>query len=560
MKRIIKSTGKLLAGLSAAAGLLTLTPFFALNAAARTEQTLIGYAGDITQDLQVDINDVVEMQNYLTSDSGYFHTDCMDYADLCEDGVLDARDLTLLKRLLLERKEPLPLFREIEIPEEPISPPIRAVKPTLGSVGEQKILMVSVEFPDCKNEKDYTREEIFDIAFGPANERSRSYPLESITAYYERSSYGRLHLTGDVYKYTAKKNLKEYEENSDTLVDEIMKALDPEINYNNYDAATDSVLDTLLMALPAAANPDMLYDSPWWPCSYQYSGWKRYDGVRAGNICMGAWPLYDRSGFNSTWVHELGHAMGLPDYYYYENPIGNGDGLPGEAGYAMMDEAMGDMTAFDKLMYGWYTTDNVHIYEGGTQTFRLESSQDAPGCIIIPRGELDGYLSEFFILEYITDTGNNARGFSGKYTYTLFEGSGVRVLHCDSEVCEGWWGPELKWNNYGYYYDNSNLKQRVLRIVDSKHGLFRQGSSISSARSGFQWYDNNGDQKIDPGVIVEINEIKDGFCTITIRDSSDRNAPENTNNQNAEQNGEQDNTNQNNNGWPWGGWGSWGGF
>ena len=100
----------------------------------------------------------------------------------------------------------------------------------------------------------------------------------------------------------------------------------------------------------------------------------------------------------------------------------------------------------------------------------------------------------------------------------------------------------------------------MLRIVDSKHGLFRQGSSISSARSGFQWYDNNGDQKIDPGVIVEINEIKDGFCTITIRNSSDRNAPENTNNQNAEQNGEQDNTNQNNNGWPWGGWGSWGGF
>ena len=553
MKRIATKAGKLLAGLSGAAGLLTLMPFLTLHASARIEQTLIGYAGDVNQDLQVDSIDAEEVLDFLTSGTGALQPECLEYADLSKDEVLDARDLTLLKRLLLERKEPLPLYRETELPdEELIEPPIRAVKPTLGSVGEQKILMVSVEFPDCRNERDYSVEEIYDLAFGPENKKSRSYPLESITAYYERSSYGKLHLTGDVYKYTAAKNLNEYADKPDTLVDEIMKALDSEIDYNNYDSNTDRVLDTFLMAMPIGANPEMDYDSPWWPCSYQYSGWKRYDGIKAGNICMGAWPLYDRSGFNCTWVHELGHAMGLPDYYYYENPIGNGDGLPGEAGFAMMDEAMGDMTAFDKLMYGWYTTADVRLYEGGTQTFRLESSQASPGCIIIPHGDPNGYLSEYFILEYITDKGNNIRGFSGNYTYTLFEGGGVRILHCDAEVCEGWWGPELKWNNYGYYYDNSNLKQRVLRVVGPEDGLFRQGSSVDCASTGFQWYDNSGNQTIDPGMTVEISEIKDGVCTITIREGSSGNVPGSQQDNESEEKNSHSNTD-----WPWGGWGSW---
>ncbi|MBP0966827.1 MAG: hypothetical protein J5722_04260, partial [Oscillospiraceae bacterium] len=343
----------------------------------------------------------------------------------------------------------------------------------------------------------------------------------------------------------AKYPLKTYAEDTDTLVDEVMAALVAEISYTDYDGNADHVLDTFLLSLPAAANPEMDYDSPWWPCSYEYNGRKRFDAVKAGNICMGAWSLDDRAGFNDTWVHELGHAMGLPDYYYYENPIGDGDGLPGEAGFAMMDEAMGDMTAFDRLMYGWYAEDEVHVYEGGTQTYVLESAQSAPGCILIPRGDLNGYLSEYFILEYVTDTGNNTRGFSGSYVYDMFEGGGLRILHCDAEVCEGWWGPELKWNNYGRYYDSSNLKQRVLRLVDSDHGLFRKGSSIDCARAGFQWYDNDGRLTVDPGMTVEITDIGNGKCTVTIREGSSGNVAETW--QSGGQTGGQTG------GWPWGG-------
>ena len=309
--------GKLLASLVSAAGILAVMPFTALNASARIEQTLIGYYGDITEDLQVDAADAGILRDYLLFETGMLTTNNTEYADLDKNDIVDARDLTILKRQLLEQKEPLPLYQETEVPEETVKElipaPIRAVQPTLKSVGEQKILMVSVEFPDCKNERDYSVEEISDLAFGPENTDSDAYPLESITAFYERSSYNRLHLTGDVYKYTTKYSLNAYNNLSDKLVDEVMKALNEQINYRDYDGNEDLVLDTLLMALPADANPDMQYDNYWWPCSYEYGGWSRFDSVKPGNICMGAWPLSDRSGFNCTWVHELGHAMGLPD-------------------------------------------------------------------------------------------------------------------------------------------------------------------------------------------------------------------------------------------------------
>lgn len=558
-----RKTGRLLAGLLAASGVLTVMPFSSLKASARMEQTLIGYYGDVNRDLVVDATDVRELQTALMYENGPLTAEGVEYADLDGNNLLDAHDLTLLKRILLEKKDPLPLYQEIEVPDEkPLIPaPVRAVKPTLGSVGDQKILMVSVEFPDCKNERDYSTEEIYDLAFGPENAQSDSYPLESITAFYERSSYGRLHLTGDVYKYTARFALNTYSEASDMLVDEIMKALNAEINYRNYDGNGDMILDTFLMSLPPAANPEMDYYSPWWPCSYEYGGWSRYDGVKPGNICMGAWPLNDRSGFNSTWVHELGHAMGIPDYYYYENPIGDGDGLPGKAGFAMMDEAMGDMTSFDKLMYGWYTSDEVHIYTGGTQSFSMQSSQDAPGCILIPRYYEDettystgeSFLTEYFLLEYATDTGNNTRGFSGQFTYDMFNGGGIRILHCDAEVGIGKWGPEFCWNNYGLNYDHSNLKQRVLRIVDGGHGFFKEGSSIDCARQGFQWYDESGDQTVDPGVTVEITSIGGGYCTVTIREGSGGNVWTEETKQTQDPGGWS---------WPGGGWngGDWGGW
>ncbi|MBQ8920688.1 MAG: hypothetical protein IJ060_00820 [Oscillospiraceae bacterium] len=513
-----QSSAKLkIAGILTAA--VSTVSMLSLIAQAATEQQLVGYRGDVNNDMTVNVTDAVLMAQHLNT-QGALSCD-LPHADLDDSQSVNAVDLTILKRRAIKGEEPDGIYEEVEVPEDNlIAPPIADVKPTLPSVGDTNILMFAVNFPDCVHSENYTTEQIWEMSFGPEDKSSSAYPLESISAYYTRSSYGRLNMQGDVFQYTTKNNIDSYIGNTDGLLEEIMSAFDSEIDYSKYDVNLDGTMDTVIVALPGAAsgrdgNGDGSDD--WWPCSGGYYGRKKYDNVKAGNLCIGAWALSDRSGFNSTWVHELGHAMGLPDYYKYENTQNGYYGLNGDAGWEMMDDAFGDMSAFSKLMYGWYTEKELQVYRGGTQTFTIQSNQYAPSCILIPRNNLDSYHEEYFIVELNTADMNNQYMFYENTPYPLFRQGGIRVLHCNAELWDGYWGPELKWNNYGQNYDSSNEKQRVLRLVNENNGFFRAGATISNSTSGFAWYDSNGDRTVNPGITITVDAINsDGTATVTI--------------------------------------------
>ncbi len=502
--------------LTAAVGAVSM---LSLAAQAATEQQLVGYRGDLNGDMTVNVTDAVLMAAHLNTKAP-LSCDLL-HADLDDSQCINAVDLTLLKRKALRNEEPEGIYEEVEIPEDKlIDAPIKAVRPTLPCTGDTNILMFAVNFPDCVHQENYSTEQIWEMAFGPENTGSSAYPLESISAYYARASYGRLNMQGDVYQYTTKYGSDSYVGNTDGLLDEIMEALDSQIDYTKYDVNENGTMDTVIVALPGAASgrdTDGNGKEDWWPCSGGYYGQRYFDSVRAGNLCIGAWALSDRAGFNSTWVHELGHAMGLPDYYKYENTDNGYYGLNGDAGWEMMDDAFGDMSAFSKLMYGWYTESELQVYRGGTQTFTLQSSQDAPGCILIPRYNFDSYYEEYFIIELVAPEKNNKHTFYNGRAYSLFRQGGVRVLHCNAELWEGYWGTELKWNNYGQMYDSSNQKQRVLRLVNDDGGFFGSGAVIGSGTSGFAWYDYSGYRTVDPGITITVNEIRsDGTCTVTV--------------------------------------------
>lgn len=528
-KKILKRITAALAAVSTACS-------FAVTARAMTEQRLTGYMGDINGDMLVGEVDVLLLTGHLTTQALLTDTGAAFRADLNRDQCLDVRDLTLLKRAAAGITEPEGIYEEVEVPEpELIPPPVKTVKPTLPCVGETKILLFVVDFPDCTRSESLTAEAIHERTFGPEDRSSDAYPLESISAFYSRSSYGRLQMQGDVYIYSAKESINNYVnhpivyydrngnrveeanyDGTDKLLNEIMYAYDNEIDFSQYDTDGNRIIDTILLALPDSAG-----EENWWPCSGGYYGNLTFDGVRGGNLCFGGWDLKDRAGFNSTWTHELGHAMGLPDYYRYENYYNTaeddyGRGLSGDAGWLTMDDALGDMSAFDKLMFGWYTEQEVQVYTGGTQTFTLQSSQHAPSCLLIPRGDLNNYLSEYFLIESVTPDENNYMGFTYGQEFKMFRRGGIRILHCNAEIANGWWGPEFKWNNYGLYYDSSNEKQRVLRLVNNFNGFFRQGDKISSSVRGFAWYDQSGYQTVDPGITVSVDSLSDGTAVITV--------------------------------------------
>lgn len=501
-----------------AAGVITLGMLPALSASAATEERLVGYRGDINGDMQVDLSDVLLLMQHLTAVETLPDEAHADKADMDRSGTIDARDLTLLKRAAMGISEPEGIYETVEIEEQTIDAPVNAVNPTLTSKGEARLLMMIVEFPDYKFKQQYSAEDIRKIAFGESDPDSRYYPQESVRGYYERASYGALTMEADIYTYTMPRESEYYvrvysngKRYGDTakLADAVMSAFDDQIDFNRYDGNGDHVMDTLVISVA-----DTAPDDGWWPCSNDYFGNQRYDGVSPGNVIVGNCSPSNPADYNKTWIHELGHAMGLPDYYKYENVQDGYYGLNGPAGTEMMDDAVGDMCAFSKLMYGWYTPSQIQVYEGGTQTYTLRSSQTAGNCVVIPRGDLNGYLSEFFILEYATLEGNNAIW----WVFDSQKEGGLRVLHAEASVSNGNWGPEFSWSNYAKYYDSSNQKQRVLRLVNEKEGgkFFTAGDQVTSSLSGFHWYDGSGYQTVDPQVKITVDSVADGVLTVTV--------------------------------------------
>lgn len=508
-KRILRLTAA-----GTAALLLTLSAF---SVYAETGQRIKTLVGDVSGDMHIAQNDVrILWDALLTANRMSKHAQMtLEQTDLDGNGAVNAADLTLLKRMILTRTPPKVIYETFE--KIPVEPPIRALQPSMPSTGKDRILMFAVSFPDCAFETDDIAAQMQARCFGAAAPDDPAYPMESISAYYARASYGRLQLTGDVFAYTAAHPLGWYaEQDADALPDEIMSAMDAQLDYRAYDADKNGILDAMIVALPDDAakideNGDKVPD--WWPYTTAYSGFAEYDGITAGAYCIGACGFGTPAGFNNKWIHELGHAMGLPDYYKYVET--DKDGLNGSAGDEIMDEGTGDFSAFSKLMLGWLTEDEIQVYTGGTQTFRLTSMQQTPSCVIIPRTPDAGMCSEFFLLEYTTfEANNSARCVNGEMMPAVSKSGGVRVLHCQAEISEGRHGMEFTYHNYGAHYDRSNQKQRVLRLVNEYEGgyffPFNKINKVDDKISGFRWYDEAGDLTVETGFAVSVGKMSAG--------------------------------------------------
>ena len=464
-------------------------------------ETAVTLNGDVNADGNFDVADVVLLQKWLLAVPDT-HLANWKAGNFCEDDRLNAFDLCLMKRALIEKQDSASILSE---------PPISAINPALSSVGTNRILVFSVNFPDCSFSSEDISEKLQDDFFASADPEHPSYPLESVAAYYERTSYGKLQFTGDVFSYTAEHPIDWYEADSArSLVNEIIEAYDEQIDYTIYDVNNDRTMDSISVVLPDAAieiDNDADGKPDWWPFSTTVTGKETYDGVNIGRFCVSVYDQNDRSGFIQKMAHELGHAMGLPDYYKYtQDETYENDGLIGPAGNELMDEGNGDLSVCSKILLGWLSEDEIQVYTGGTQSFSITSMQYSPSCIMIPKNPDDGYLSEYFLIEYITEEGNN----------TQSSGNGIRILHIQAEVSEGQHGMELKYNNHSESYDTSNQKQRVLRLVNDS-GLFYPGTRgiqytdlIDGSIEGFHWYDDEGGLSVDTGIQIKIGGHQPG--------------------------------------------------
>lgn len=467
------------------------------------------YMGDINNDSSIDTLDIDVLQSFLlgrTIQSDMF----LNRSDMNHDGIINVFDLILLKRTVIGKHDPEFIGTYPQPEGNLIEATINAFGAATPTTGNAGMLAVYVDFQDkTYSENAYSNEQLNAELFGTGTE---AYPYESVSAWYERASYGNLHIDGNVYRYTCSGNMSDYESGSyEKLVMEVLTGLDSQIDYSDYDGNSDGIIDCLAITVPLdGADEETL--THWYGNTSSWYENPSYtvDGMSISNyIIMDVMPYSENMQYlKQTLIHEMGHSLGLPDYYKYQSD--DWEGLKGDAGFERMDDSMADFCSFSKLMCGWLRDTEVQSYSGrGTQTFLLNDASNTGSCLILPISSSVGdYNSEYFLVEYITGSGNN----SDMYT----DDSGVRIFHIQAETAEMPWGiTAFKYDNFSSDYMGDD-KIRVIRLVNEENGFYHSGDSIAFGTKDFAGYDSDGEQTVNTGYTIHVNDLTDGKYSITV--------------------------------------------
>lgn len=374
----------------------------------------------------------------------------------------------------------------------------------MQSVGEARVPVFMVSFQDVTYRRNrVTKDDLTEWLFAQD---------DSVTAYYATASYGRLHIDGDVYFYEAEGEIASYENDYgfENLVMEVLTYYDEEIDFSEYDCNGDSIMDALVISVPSGGDADF-----WWGCQATWYQNPEFcvDGISVNTYIINDEQPYvgERTVYQGTIEHELGHCMGLPDYYKYYSD--DWEGFHGIAGMERMDDSSGDFCQFSKLMLGWLRTDQVQVMGPDVESasFRLPTSQEG-GCVVIfPQGGQIDFNSEYFIVEYNTPDGNNEGVFEA-------EQAGVRVFHVNARIeTDPYDGePYYRYENYSPYYNESDEGIRVLKLVNDGEGFYRTGDSVVYGEaSDFGWYTPAGSLS-DPKLTIRIGEVTDDGIEIEV--------------------------------------------
>lgn len=311
----------------------------------------------------------------------------------------------------------------------------------LPSVGNLDVLVIPVEINGQSFPSDYLSQ--LEIAFNGTSEQTG---WESVSTYYDKSSFGNLNLNFDIVpKYTTSKNRQYYENYNDSgdqkAILEVVEGVDSRIDFSNYDFNNDGLIDSVIFIY--SVDMTIYSADPWWAWVYtpeeELSDNQPYlDGMELGYYMWASFHFMfeelnaDVITNTETYIHEMGHLFGLADYYSESHEYGK------LGGFDMMDFNIGDHGPLNKLLLGW---ESPFVVNKGTYNVNLDSyaSYDPGGdrVLIIPKSY---------------STFDNTYGYSEYLVVMYYQPSGLYDAHMEFEMTPGEQGLVI-------YHVNATLKR-----------------------------------------------------------------------------------------------------
>ncbi|HQO20866.1 MAG TPA: M6 family metalloprotease domain-containing protein [Acidobacteriota bacterium] len=303
---------------------------------------------------------------------------------------------------------------------------------TLPSIGNPKMFVLLIEFADYPHSIEAST--IQNMLFGQGNENH--YPYESLKSFYERSSYDKLHIEGDVYGwYRAANNRSSYTDDAEGLIEEAMAYYHSQgARFDKYDNDGNGQVEYFAVFW---TGPDTGWATFWWGWQgYFYDNEFSIDGITLGDF---SWQWEEDNP--GTIIHETGHALGLPDYYDYDDSTGPRGGT---GGLDIMDGVWGDHNGYSKWVLGWLTPQVVT----DAQEITLTPLSTTPSAVVMARDfNGSGWDGEFFLIQNREPLGND---------YDL-PGSGFLIHHVDARRdCDGY-----------TLFNNSYTEHKLLRLMEA---------------------------------------------------------------------------------------------
>ena len=307
----------------------------------------------------------------------------------------------------------------------------------MPSTGVAKLLVIPVDFEDYPSSllPSDSLARVNRAFFGKS-----SSSFYSVASYYEESSYSRLQIRGKVASswFRAKQESTAYESTSLSVQKSSLSYIykealswydstypeDPSSNYAYTSGNGESVVPVFFVY----SRP---YEGMDTGTSSRSSFFWAFSMDSPAPIAFASYYMMDDQATSRTYVHEMGHLLGLKDYYDENakedvaeiSPLGRAD---------MMDASLGDHNPFSKALLDWtrptYVTSSCEI---------TLSSFSSSGQFLLLSPNWNGSIyDEYFLVCFYSPFGINSHdGKRGNnLTSALPYKPGVMVYHVDARL------------------------------------------------------------------------------------------------------------------------------